>query len=123
MTPVPTEPDEIDAAVEAEFEDLMSSINRLLNHAFGDANSSRACRSALLGACDPGHYKFDYSDLLYLDSDNKQAALMVLNFRIVRMESIEKLIDPDTFQRLRDIFHRENPWDDDKGGRNWFFIR
>lgn len=122
MKYVPTEPDEIDAAVEAEMKELQASIETLLGHAFGDANSSRACRSALLGASDPEHYKFDYSDLLHLDRDNKRAALTVLNHRILHMESIEGLIDADKFQRLRDIFERENPWQE-KGGRDWRFAR
>ena len=42
MTQAPTEPDEIDAAVEAEMETLYASIDELLSHAFGDTNSSKA---------------------------------------------------------------------------------
>jgi hypothetical protein len=105
---IATEPDEIAAMVEAEMKEIMESIERLLGHAFGDANSSKACRDALLGACRPDYYKFDFSDLLYLDSSNKQAALKVLNHRIITMESIEGLIGYDKFKRLSDAWEREN---------------
>lgn len=112
----------IDARSDVQMSELETGIQALLKHAFGDSNSSKASRDTLLGACDPNFFKFDFSDLLYLDRDNKRAALTVLNYRILEMDSIERLIDPESLMRLHEIWNKENPWCDERSMRDFAFL-
>jgi hypothetical protein len=83
---------------------LQKSIEALLSNAFGDTNSSITCRNVLLSACDPARYKADVGDLLYLDSTKKHAALEVISYRVLEQDSIERMIELKTAQRLRDTW-------------------
>jgi len=87
---------------------ITQSIKYLLENAFRDTRSGRTCRSALLAACYPGHYKLDLGDLCYLDGKNTKAAFNVLAYRLIELESIERVIGPEVFNRLHDAWVRDH---------------
>lgn len=92
-------------------DELTTSINQLLKHAFGDRTSSKVCRDALLAACEPGRYPLEYGDLFDLDGDNTNAALNILTYRLRTMDSIERLIGHEELQRLRENWSQDHETD------------
>ncbi len=81
---------------------LTENIEKLLPNAFRVSNSGRACRDAILASCDPDFYKLDFGDLCRLDGANTNAALALLTYRLNEMDSVQRLMAPDQFQRLHD---------------------
>lgn len=88
-------------------EELTTSIKQLLKHAYRQENSGKTCRNALLAACYPGHYKLDYGDLFSLDRQNTNAALNILTYRLNTMDSVERLIGSEEFQKLHNCWAQD----------------
>lgn len=102
---------------------LSENIEKLLPNAFRDSNSGKACRDAILASCEPGFYKLDFGDLIHLDGANAAAALALLTYRLNEMDSVQRLMAPDQFQRLHDSWDRDNPMDDNGQRDFWKWKR